>query len=136
MENRHIEISKKAIKMALTTREEEIELKKIYKESGIKSAAVNIGGKMPTITQKIIENLLVASIKNGLVQDNRLENGIVVGAVREVLIQLQNQINGFNVGGKVSILREGNDISVAIYLNIGILHLTEIAIATAHRAIN
>jgi uncharacterized NAD(P)/FAD-binding protein YdhS len=136
MKEKSYEISKIAIKMVLTTREEEKKLKEEYKKNGILTAAVNIGGKMPDMTIKIIENSIVAAIKNGLVEDNRSHNGIIVGAVRDALNQVSSKTNGFNVGGKISLVRIEEDISVAVLLNIGILHLNEVAIATAHRIIN
>jgi len=136
MKEKSYEISKIAIQMVLTTREEEKILKEKYKKLGILTAAVNIGGKMPDITIKIIENSIVSAIKNGLVEDNRSHNGIIVGAVRDALSQVSNKTNGFNVGGKISLVRIGDDISVAVLLNIGILHLNEVAIAMAHRVIN
>jgi len=136
MKEKSYEISKIAIKMVLTTREEEKKLKEEYKKNGILTAAVNIGGKMPDMTIKIIENSIVAAIKNGLVEDNRSHNGIIVGAVRDALNQVSSKTSGFNVGGKISLVRIEDDISVAVLLNIGILHLNEVAIATAHRIIN
>jgi len=136
MKEKSYEISKIAIKMVLTTREEEKKLKEEYKKNGILTAAVNIGGKMPDMTIKIIENSIVAAIKNGLVDDNRSHNGIIVGAVRDALNQVSSKTNGFNVGGKISLVKIDEDISVAVLLNIGILHLNEVAIATAHRIIN
>ncbi len=136
MKEKSYEISKIAIKMVLTTREEEKKLKEEYKKNGILTAAVNIGGKMPDMTIKIIENSIVAAIKNGLVEDNRSHNGIIVGAVRDALNQVSSKTNGFNVGGKISLVKIDEDISVAVLLNIGILHLNEVAIATAHRIIN
>ncbi|UUV18576.1 HutP family protein [Fusobacteria bacterium ZRK30] len=136
MKEKSYEISKIAIKMVLTTREEEKKLKEEYKKDGILTAAVNIGGKMPDMTIKIIENSIVAAIKNGLVDDNRSHNGIIVGAVRDALNQVSSKTNGFNVGGKISLVKIDEDISVAVLLNIGILHLNEVAIATAHRIIN
>ncbi|OQY41151.1 MAG: hypothetical protein B6227_06105 [Fusobacteriia bacterium 4572_74] len=136
MKEKSYEASKIAIKMVLTTREEEKKMKEEYKKEGILIAAVNIGGKMPDMTIKIIENSIVAAIKNGLVKDNRSHNGIIVGAVRDALNQVSNKTNGFNVGGKISLVKIDEDISVAVLLNIGILHLNEVAIATAHRIIN
>ena len=136
MKEKSYEISKIAIKMVLTTREEEKKLKEEYRKNGILTAAVNIGGKMPDMTIKIIENSIVAAIKNGLVEDNRSHNGIIVGAVRDALNQVSSKTNGFNVGGKISLVRIEEDISVAVLLNIVILHLNEVAIATAHRIIN
>ena len=136
MKGKSYETTKLAIKMVLTTREEEKILKEEYKKNGILSAAVNIGGKMPDITIKIIENSIVAAIKNGLVEDNRSHNGIIVGAVRDALVQVSGKTNGFNVGGKISIVKIEDDLVVAVLLNIGILHLNEVAIATAHRIIN
>ena len=111
-------------------------MKEEYKKEGILIAAVNIGGKMPDITIKIIESSIVAAIKNGLVEDNRIHNGIIVGAVRDALNQVSAKTNGFNVGGKISLVKIEEDISVAVLLNIGILHLNEVAIATAHRVVN
>ncbi|MCS5420565.1 MULTISPECIES: HutP family protein [Psychrilyobacter] len=136
MKEKSYEISKIAINMVLTTREEEKKLKEEYKKNGILTAAVNIGGKMPDMTIKIVENSIVAAIKNGLVEDNRSHNGIIIGAVRDALNQVSSKTNGFNVGGKISLVRIDEDISVAVLLNIGILHLNEVAIATAHRIIN
>ena len=136
MKEKSYEVSKIAIEMILTTREEEKILKEEYKKKGILTAAVNIGGKMPDMTIKIIENSIVAAIKNGLVEDNRSHNGIIVGAVRDALNQVSGKTNGFNVGGKISLVRIKEDLSVAVLLNIGILHLNEVAIATAHRIIN
>lgn len=136
LKEKSYEASKIAIKMVLTTREEEKKLKEEYKKDGILIAAVNIGGKMPDMTIKIIENSIVAAIKNELVEDTRSHNGIIVGAVRDALNQVSMKTNGFNVGGKISLVRIEDDISVAVLLNIGILHLNEMAIATAHRVIN
>ncbi len=136
MESKSFEVSKIAIKMALTTREEEKEMKKEYRKKGILVAAVNIGGKMPDITLKIIESSMVAAIKNDLIKDNRGHNGIIVGAVREALNQVSQKSNGLNVGGKVSLVRVGEDLVVAVLLNIGILHLNEVTVAMAHRIIH
>jgi len=136
LKEKSYEASKIAIKMVLTTREEEKKLKEEYKKDGILTAAVNIGGKMPDMTIKIIESSIVAAIKNELLEDTRSHNGIIVGAVRDALNQVSTKTNGFNVGGKISLVRIEDDISVAVLLNIGILHLNEMAIATAHRVIN
>ena len=136
MSKKYYEISKIAIQMALTTREEEKILKEKYKKEGILTAAVNIGGKMPDITIKIIENSIVSAIKNELIEDTKNHHGIIVGAVRDTLYQVSHKTNGFNVGGKIALVRINENISVAVLLNIGILHLNEVAIATAHRIIN
>ena len=42
---------------------------------------------------------------------------------------------GLNVGGKIGIARSGNNIAVAIFFGIGLLHLNEVAIGLGHRAI-
>ncbi len=135
MQNKTTEIAKVAIKMALTTREEEISLSKIYNDEGIKTTAVDIGGKLPDITSKIIENTLVASKRKNIIKDCHLHDGAVAGAIREALQQINAKTNGLNVGGKVGIARKGEHLSVAVFFSIGLLHLNEVVIGLGHRSI-
>lgn len=135
MQNKTTEIAKIAIKMALTTREEEISLGKTYNDEGIKATAVDIGGKLPNITSKIIENTLVASKRKNIIKDCHLHDGAVAGAIREALQQINAKTNGLNVGGKVGIARKGEHLSVAVFFSIGLLHLNEVVIGLGHRSI-
>lgn len=135
MQNKTTDIAKIAVKMALTTREEEITLTKLYGEEGVSTTAVDIGGKLPDITSKIIENTLVASKRKNIIKDCHLHDGAVTGAIREALQQINAKTNGLNVGGKVGIARKGEHISVAVFFSIGLLHLNEVVIGLGHRSI-
>ena len=59
----------------------------------------------------------------------------MAGATREALSQVMTKAIGLNVGGKIGIARSGNNIAVAIFFGIGLLHLNEVAIGLGHRAI-
>ena len=50
-------------------------------------------------------------------------------------MQISLKANGLNVGGKIGIARQGEHISVCIFLSIGLLHLNEVVIGLGHRAI-
>ena len=130
------ETTKKAILMAISSREEEKDLIAKFAGEGFKCIGVNVGGKMPSIVPKIIENALVASVRNGLIQDTRVHNGAIAGAIREAMNQIQNNMNGLSVGGKIGVARKGKDLSVALYFSIGLLHLNETVMAVSHRAMD
>lgn len=129
------ETTKKAVLMAISAREEEKGLIEDFGKEGFKCVAVNVGGKMPTIVPKIIENALVASVRKGIIKDTRTQNGAIAGAIREAMNQIQNNMNGLSVGGKIGVARRGEDLSVALYFSIGLLHLNETVMAVSHRAI-
>jgi len=135
MQNKTTDIAKIAIKMALTSREEEINLSKLYAQDGINATAVDIGGKLPNITSKIIESALVASKRKNIIKDCHLHDGAITGAVREALQQINAKTNGLNVGGKLGVARKGEHLSVAIFFSIGLLHLNEVVIGLGHRSI-
>lgn len=129
------ETTKKAVMMAISNREDERDLIDEFAKDGFKCVAVNVGGKMPAIVPKIIENALVASVRNGIIKDTRGYNGAVAGAIREAMNQIQNNMNGLSVGGKIGVARKGEDLSVALFFSIGLLHLNETVMAVSHRAI-
>lgn len=129
------EATKRAIRMAISTRDEERGLIEEFAKGGFKCVAVNVGGKMPNIVPKIIENALVASVRKGIIEDTRTYNGAIAGAIREALNQIQNNMNGLSVGGKIGVARQGEDLSVALYFSIGLLHLNETVMAVSHRAV-
>ena len=128
MESNSTKVAKIATKMAICDREEENSLKKLYSEQGIKVTAVNIGGNINSSISKILESALVASKRNGLIREEHLHEGAVIGAARDAIIQVNNRANGLNIGGKIGIARGGEHISVCIFLSIGLLHLSKIII--------
>lgn len=135
MESNSTKIAKIATRMAICEREEENELKRIYSEKGIKVTAVNIGGNINSSISKILESALVASKRNGLIREEHLHEGAVIGATRDAIIQVENRASGQNVGGKIGIARGGEHISVCIFLSIGLLHLDEVVIGIGHRSL-
>ena len=135
MESNSTRIAKIATKMAICDREEENLLKKMYAEQGIKVTAVNIGGNINSSVSKILESALVASKRNGLIREEHLHEGAVIGAARDAIIQVNNRANGLNVGGKIGIARGGEHISVCLFLSIGLLHLDEVVIGIGHRCL-
>lgn len=135
MESNSTKVAKIATKMAICDREEENSLKKLYSEQGIKVTAVNIGGNINSSISKILESALVASKRNGLIREEHLHEGAVIGAARDAIIQVNNRANGLNIGGKMGIARGGEHISVCIFLSIGLLHLDEVVIGIGHRCL-
>jgi len=125
-----------AIKMALTeSREEEKELKKYFLEQGIRTAAVDYGGEFSSSVAKVIERSVVAAKREGVIKDTHPDEGAVAGATHEALSQIMPKGIGLNIGGKIGIARFNDHISVAVFFGIGMIHLDEVAIGLAHRAV-
>lgn len=61
--NKSVEICRIALKMSISSRDEEKKLMQDYKKVGIKTAAVNVGGAMPQSRFKFIESALMAAKK-------------------------------------------------------------------------
>lgn len=135
MQNTSVEVAKLAMKMAISTREEEEVYKVELRKQGILVTAVNIGGNINDSTSKILERALVASKRNGVIREEHLHEGGIVGATRDALMQVWDRASGQNVGGKVGIARKGEHLSVCIFLSVGLLHLDEVVIGIGHRAI-
>lgn len=135
MINNSLDVARHAIQMALSTREEEDELKVLFRKKNIIVTAVNIGGNINESTSKILERALVASKRNGVIREEHLHEGGVVGATRDALMQVFNRASGQNVGGKIGIARQGEHLSVCIFLSVGLLHLNEVVIGLGHRVI-
>lgn len=135
MEYKSKDIARAAITLAMSTREEEAVLKEAYKKTGIKSAAVDIGGDIIQSISKILERTMVASKRNGIVKDSHVYEGAIAGATREALAQVMNKAAGFNVGGKIGIARFREHLSICIFLTIGMFRLDDVVIGLAHRAI-
>lgn len=130
-----IHVAKVATRMAISSREEEEYLKEQYGKIDMKVTAVNVGGNINESIHKILERALVASKRNGLIKEEHLHEGAVIGATRDALMQVSTRANGQNVGGKIGIARKGEHISVCIFLSIGLLHLDEVVIGIGHRAL-
>ncbi|WP_300383264.1 HutP family protein [Clostridium sp.] len=135
MSNNSLEVARYGIQMALSTREEEEELKIVLRKKNILATAVNIGGNISDSTSKILERALVASKRNGVIREEHLHEGAVVGATRDALMQIFNRASGQNVGGKIGIARQGEHLSVCIFLSVGLLHLNEVVIGLGHRVV-
>ena len=129
-------IARIAIRMALTeTREEEKQEKKKNEALGIKTAAVDFGGEYVSSINKFIEHTIVAAKREGIIGNTYSEEGAVAGATREALMQVQNKALGLNVGGKIGIVRHQENLGIAVFLGVGLLHLDEVAVGLAHRVI-
>ncbi len=129
------EVASAAIKMALSDRPEEEELKSKYRQEQMQVAAVDFGGEFNSSIKEIIERSVVAAEKEEVIDGSHAELGAVAGASREALNQVHKKATGFNVGGKIGIARQNDHISVAVFFAIGLLHLNEMAIGLGHRAI-
>ena len=130
-------VSRAAVLMCTSrNRDEEKELKQQFLQEDIRAAAVDYGGEFITSIMRIIERAVVAAKREGVIASNAYhEEGSVAGATREALSQITAKAIGLNVGGKIGIARSGNNVAVAVFFGIGLLHLNEVAIGLGHRAI-
>ena len=134
MESR--DVAQAAVSIAMTaTREAETVMKEKHAGEGIQSLAVDYGGEFLSSLQKVVERAVVASKREGLIDDSTHSDGAVAGATREALVQIMPKALGLNVGGKVGIARGGTHIAVAIFFGIGLLHRNDIAIGLGHRVV-
>ncbi|NLU10044.1 MAG: hut operon positive regulator HutP [Tepidanaerobacter acetatoxydans] len=130
------DVAKAAIKMALSTRSEEAELKQIFRNMDVKVCAVDFGGNLVNSIEKIIERALVAAKREGVIKENvHVLEGALIGATREALSQVLQKAVGFNVGGKIGIARWGEHISVAMFFGVGFLSFNEVVIGLGHRSL-
>jgi hypothetical protein len=130
-----IAVAKAAIELAISTRDEEKILESKFKDKGIDTVAVDVGGNLNNSIQKIMERALVAAKRSGIIKDGHVHDGALLGAAREAIIQVSARANGLNVGGKIGIARSGEHLSVAIFMSIGVLHLNDLVIGIGHRSI-
>lgn len=130
-----IEVAKAAIKLAMSSREEERELISTFKEKNIICAGVDIGGDLVASIPKIIERAVVASRKCGVIKEGFSQDGAVAGATREAIVQVFPKATGLSVGGKVGIARCEGNLTVCIFVSVGLLHLNEAVIGIGHRSI-
>ena len=135
MSNDSITVAKAAIEMCISSREEERQLEDRFKEKGILTVAVDVGGNINSSITKILERAIVASKRSSIIKDCHVHDGAIIGATREALLQVSQKANGLNVGGKIGIARSGEHLSVAIFMSIGVLHLNDLVIGIGHRSI-
>ncbi len=130
-------VSRAAVLMCMTlTRDEEKALKAQLLEDDVRAAAVDYGGEFVPSIVKIVERAVVAAKREGVITAGQFkEEGSVAGAAHEALTQVADKALGLNVGGKIGIARSGDNVAVAVYFGIGLLHLSEVAIGLGHRAI-
>lgn len=136
MQNGSKEVSKAAIKMAMTNdRLEENELKEQLSKLEILCAAIDFGGEFSNSVTKIIERAVVASKREGIITDSHSEEGAVAGATHEAITQIINKSIGLNVGGKIAVARCGSHICVCVFFAVGLLNMNDVAIGLGHRAV-
>lgn len=125
-----------AIQLAISEgREEERRLKQQFANAGIRAAAMDFGGEAVSSIAKIIERAVVGAKREGVIRDNHAESGAVAGATHEVINQIMARAVGLNFGGKIGVARIGEHLCVAVFCAIGMIHLDDVSIALAHRAL-
>lgn len=126
-----------AIRMALTSdRSEERTLREELLKQGVQAAAADYGGEFNNAARKIIERAVVAAKREGVIKGTHSGEGAIAGATREALEQILPKALGLNVGGKVGIARSGEHLAVAVFFGVGLLHLDDVAVGLAHRAVS
>lgn len=131
-----LDVAKAAIKVSMTgSRTEEEEVVRELKEQGIHATAVDIGGNLIQSIPKIIERAIIASRKTHVTKESFVLDGAVAGATRDAIMQVSMKATGLNAGGKIAIARCGENLTVCIFLSIGLLHLDDVVIGLAHRSV-
>lgn len=130
-------VARCALLLCLTrTRTEENDLKRQFVQENVRAAAVDYGGEFIQSVSRIIERAVVAAKREGVIDSESYhEEGCVAGAAREALSQITAKAIGLNIGGKIAVARSGNNVSVAVFFGIGLLHMNEVAVGIGHRAI-
>lgn len=133
---RSIDVARFATNLVSTgSREKEMEYRKYLETFEVQSVAVDFGGKFEKVVPQIIEHGAVAAQRCGLIEDQHVQIGDIVGAIHQVLIELGSIAVGLNVGGKLAIARYKEHLCVAIFAEIGLIHLNEVFINIAHRSV-
>lgn len=130
------DVARAAVRMALSeTRADENELKEKLAAQGIRSVAVNFGGKFTDILPKIFESPIVAAQRQHVISDTHVGDGSVLGAMESAIEQVKLMAIGMNVGGKIGIARWREHLCVAVFVGVGVLHFNEVTIGLAHRVL-
>ncbi len=128
--------AKAALKMAISTREEEKILKEDFKKDNIITAAVDFGGKFDQSVKNIIENAVIAARRENLIKETHTHQGAVAGAAHDAISQVERRAGGLSVGGKIGLARNNEHVVVAVFFSVGMLNLNEIAVGLSHRIIS
>ena len=131
-----LDVAKAAVKVSMTaSRSEEDQLVRELRSQGIYATAVDIGGNLLQSIPKIIERAIIASRKTNVTKESFILDGAVAGATRDAIMQVSMKATGLNAGGKVAITRCSENLTVCIFLSIGLLHLDDVVIGLAHRSV-
>ena len=136
MVKRSVITAKAALKIAISSREEEEELKAKLKRKNIYAAAIDFGGKFDESIKDIIENAVIAARRENLIEETHVHQGAVAGAAHDAISQVLSRSSGLSVGGKIALVRNNEHIVVAVFFSVGMLNLNEIAVGLSHRSIN
>ncbi len=129
--------AKAAIGIAMTeSREEEKAFQAQWAGLGIQTAAVDFGGEFNSAIAKIVERAVVAAKREHIIEETHAQEGAVAGAAHAAAEQILPQAFGLNVGGKIGIARNADHVSVAMFFGVGVIHLDDICIGFAHRAVS
>lgn len=132
----NLDVARAALGLALSpTRGKEQALKEELRQSGIAGAAADIGGPFLAGIPTVIERAIVSAKREGVIRDEHPHVGAVAGAAREALAQISVRAAGLDVGGKIGVARRGEHLAVAIFFGVGLVHLDDVAVAVAHRAV-
>lgn len=127
-------VARAALEMALSRDHgEEAELQARWRVQGVAAAAVDFGGPFETQVARVIERIIVAARREGVIADTHAELGAVAGAAHEAMAQVAAKAIGLNVGGKAAVGRKGEHLVVAVVASVGLVHLDDVAVGVAHR---
>lgn len=135
MEHNSLETAKAAIKMAISSREEEKKLKKSFAAEDISTAAVDFGGEFNKSIADIIERAVIAAKREKIINKSHAAQGAVAGAAHDAVTQIMPRTMGLNVGGKIGLARSGEHIVVAVFFGVGMFNLNEVTIGLSHRSL-
>jgi len=131
------QVARAALLMALTDDHAgEQAQRRALAAADIRAAAVDFGGDFAGSVRRVIERAVVAAKREGVIGASHPEEGAVAGAAHEALSQIALKAMGLSVGGKIGIARKHDHIAVAIFFGVGLLHLDEVAVGLAHRAVS
>lgn len=129
-------VARAALKMAISSsREEEREIKRSLASLGVYGAGADFGGSFNNSMPKVVETAIVAAKREGVITDSHIHEGAVAGAAHDALMQISQRCMGFNVGGKIGVARQGEHLAVALMFQVGVVHLDDVAVSLAHRAV-
>lgn len=132
----NLRVARAALSLATTAdREQENRLKKELLRQGVRSVAVDFGGPYLNAMPNAVQKAIVAAKREEVISANHPHEGAVAGAAREAFTQLAPRALGFNIGGKIAVARSTEHLAVAVFTGVGLVHLDDVGVGLAHRAI-